>query len=77
MMVELKDCLALLARFCHLLLTIETRRNSSGRDRVRLRIQIEFSKAGRQRSLVGFRRFDLNSADTDLVSDLSPDGMLV
>jgi hypothetical protein len=52
--------------FCHLLLTIETRRNRSGGDWVRLQIQIEFSKEGRQpkpcRLVAGFR-YETNSRE--------------
>jgi len=43
---------------------------------VRLQIQIEFSRRGDNPSLVGFRHSNLNSAETDPVSDLSRDEML-
>jgi hypothetical protein len=78
MMIELRAvALHCLLRFCHLLLTIETRRNRSGGDWVRRQIQIEFSRRGDNPSLVGFRHSNLNSAETDPVSDLSRDEMLV
>jgi hypothetical protein len=51
---------------------VEDQSNAPGRSPTLLEERAEW-----QIQSVGFRRFTLNSADTDQVSDLSPDEMLV
>jgi hypothetical protein len=79
MMIELKDCgFALLAT---VLSFIADYRDTQESIRWRLGSPAnsgrEFSKTGDHPSLVGFRDFSPNSADTDQASDPSPDEMLV
>jgi hypothetical protein len=78
MMIELKGRgFALLATVLSFIADNRDSRNRSGGDWVRRQIQIEFSRRGDNPSLVGFRHSNLNSAETDPVSDLSRDEMLV
>jgi hypothetical protein len=78
MMIELKGRgFALLATVLSFIADNRDTQESIRCDWVRLQIQIEFSRRGDNPSLVGFRHSSLNSAETDPVSGLSRDEMLV